>query len=108
MSRDRDFRRKNLEYLLKTKTQPERLRQRAKFSKRAARLGGLALLLGPIFFFHELDVARYIIGLCAAAGGILVYWGELEEKSIEGLQLIHDYIDFERIKAELDNEATRQ
>lgn len=105
MSKFNSPRQQDLEYLLKTKTDADGVRRSKKTVRLLGALVGFVLILGPILYFHELGYARYVIGICAALGGILVFWGEANSSTTKQLESLHDFIDFEKVKSEIDTDS---
>lgn len=94
---------KDLEFLLKTKTDPAGVRRSVITVRWLGLVVGVLLMLGPILYFRDQGFARYVIGFCAALGGILLFWGEVNASTTEQLKSLHDFIDFEKVKSRIKN-----
>ena len=63
---------------------------------------GTVLILAPILYFRELGYPKYVIALLSGLGGVLVFWGEVNRSTTEQIKDLHDFIDFDRVKDEID------
>ena len=62
----------------------------------------LALLMGPILYFRDLGVEKYILAICSASAGMLAMFWQTYSLSNQTLRDLHDFIDFEKLKSSLE------
>lgn len=102
MQRVESQRAKTLKYVLRTRNAPDQVKRTGRSFRIISLVLGTILILAPILYFRELGYSKYLIALLSGVGAILVFWGEVNRSSTEQIEHLHDFIDFERMKNEVD------
>ena len=105
MSRDPQLKQKTLQCLLASKEQPEKVKRSERTVSALCFLGMLSLLIGPIFYFRDLGIEKYIIAVSAASAGMLAMVWQTYSQSIKTMQYLHSYVDFEKLKSTLETNS---
>ena len=107
MKRLTQYERDTLEYLLKTRDDPKEVQQ----SERARALisyavGAVAILVAS-HFMASFGWQRWIWLAAATFGGVLITYGAIHAPIRSQYELLHDFVDFDKVRAALDESARR-
>ena len=95
------YEREVLEYLLKTRDDPTEVRQSGKARALVSYAIGAAMILAASQFIQTSDLSRWIwLGL-TALGGIVIAYGAMYEPLRKQYEVLHEFIDFDRVREEL-------
>ena len=95
------YERDTLEYLLRTRNDLDQVRQGDRAKALLSYALGAALIFAAVYFLRPVGVMRYLWIAAAALGGIIVAYGAVHEPLRRQYEILHDYIDFERVKRRL-------
>ena len=96
------YEREVLEYLLKTRDDPTEVRQSGKARALVSYAIGAAMILAASQFIQTSDLSRWIwLGL-TVLGGILIAYGAMHEPLRKQYEVLHEFIDFDRVQEKLD------
>ncbi len=95
-------RQRNLRYVLETREAPQKVARSKNRIRVIGHVAGIALVMVPALYFRDVGYSKFVISFLAAIGGTLVFWGEVNRSSTEQIEDLHDFIDFQGIKAEID------
>lgn len=96
------YEREVLEYLVKTRDDPDEVRQSGRARSLVSYTVGAAAMLAAAYFLRSFGIERWAwVGL-ATFGGVLITYGAIHEPLRKQYEVLQDYIDFDRVRAKLD------
>ena len=96
------YEREVLEYLLKTRDDPTEVRQSGKARALVSYAIGAAMILTASQLIQTSELSRWVwLGL-TALGGILIAYGAIHEPLRKQYEVLHEFIDFDRVQEKLD------
>ena len=104
MSRDSQRKQKTLQCLLLSKEQPEKIRRSERTISSLCFLAMLVLLIGPILYFRDLGIEKYVLAISAASAGMLAMFWQTYSQSVQTMRDLHSFVDFEKLKSALEKE----
>ena len=96
------YEREVLEYLLKTRDDPTEVRQSGKVRALVSYTIGAAMILAASQFIQAADISRWIWLGIAALAGILIAYGAMVEPLRKQYEVLHEFVDFDRVVARLE------
>ena len=85
-----------------TKEDPEKIRRSERQVAITCFLAMVVLLIGPILYFRDLGFGKYVFAFCAVSAGLLAMFWQSYTQSNQSLRNLHEFIDFDKVKSELD------
>ena len=96
------YEREILEYLLKTRDDPTEVRQSGRVRALVMYILGAAMILAASQLIQSSELSRWVwLGL-TALGGILIAYGAMHEPLRKQYEVLHEFIDFDRVLEKLD------
>ena len=96
------YEREILEYLLKTRDDPTEVRQSGRVRALISYAIGAAMILAASQFIQSYGELRWVwLGL-SALGGVLLVYGAIHEPLRRQYEVLHEFIDFERVREKLE------
>ena len=95
------YERDTLEYLLRTHDELDQVRNGDRAKALLSYALGAALILAAAYFLRPIGGMRYLWIGAAALGGIIVAYGAVHEPLRRQYEILHDFIDFERVRNRL-------
>ena len=105
MKRERINRDKLLRHVLLAKEHPEKIRRSQTIISSLGFFAMLLLLIGPVLYFRDVGVEKYILMSCSAAAGIIAMFWQYNSQINRGLNDLLDFVDFDKLKSALENDG---
>ena len=102
MRTDNKYEREVLEYLLKTRDDPDEVRQSGRARSLVSYAVGAAAMLAAAYFLKPVGIERWALLGLAAFGGVLITYGAIHEPLRKQYEVLHEFIDFDRVRAKLE------
>jgi hypothetical protein len=99
-------RKKLLTFLLESRESASKLRNRTLTRSRLLRAAAYVLIIGPLLYFRDLGSIKYAVAFSSGIGGALIGWSTSVDSTIARYEWLHKFIDFDKVKVELDKGAT--
>ena len=96
------YERETLEYLLRTKDGLKEVRHGDRAKALVSYAIGAALILSASYFLKSFGLARWVWVGAAAFGGVLIAYGAVHAPLLRQYEILHEYIDFDRVRARLN------
>ena len=96
------YERETLEYLLRTREDLTEVRRGDRAKALVSYTLGAALILTASYFLKSFGLARWVWIGAAAFGGVLIAYGAVHAPLLRQYEILHEYIDFDRVRARLD------
>jgi len=91
-----------LEYLLKIRDDPTEVRQSGRARALISYAIGASMIMAASYFLRSFGADRWMwLGL-AAFGGVAIVYGAIHEPLRKQYEVLQEYIDFDRVRARLD------
>lgn len=107
MSEQIQNRQKLLNHLVLTKEHPEKIRRSESIISSLGFFGLLALIIGPVLYFRDLGIEKYVLMGCAIAAGMIAMFWQYNAQANRTLEDLHEFIDFDKVKSSLEQDATQ-